>query len=157
VGAGPVRVKRLRDRRVYLDANVFIYFLEREPRFFEHVAPVMAWAYAGDLVAVTGDAAVAEVMVLPYRKGGPEVVRRFTDFFETRNLLDIRSHGGRDFDDASRLRADLGLPLVDALHLATARRAACEFFLTNDTRIPSIAGLAVIPIGCLVSEQGEQV
>jgi predicted nucleic acid-binding protein len=146
-------VRRILDRRVYLDANVFIYFLEREPRFFDRVALVMGSAYAGGLVAVTGDAAVAEVMVLPYRKGGPEVVRRFTEFFETRNLFEIRSHGTRDFDDAARLRADIGLPLVDALHLATARRAQCEYFLTNDARIPDIPGLTVIQVNSLRGEE----
>jgi predicted nucleic acid-binding protein len=138
---------------VYLDANVFIYFLERHAEFIDAVTPVFEAAYAGRLVAVTGQVGVAEVMVGPYRTRDAEIIRGTTEFFETRNLFEIRAHGTRDFDDAARLRADIGLPLVDALHLATARRAQCEYFLTNDSRMPDIPGLTVIQVDSLRGEE----
>ena len=133
-------------RRVYIDANAFIYFLDRHPAYIERVTPFFEAAYEGRVVAVSGDVAVAEVMVGPYRTGDEELIRGTSAFFETRNLIDIRSHTARDFDEAARLRGARGLALVDALHLATARRAQCDYLLTNDPRLPSIPGLEVVRI-----------
>jgi predicted nucleic acid-binding protein len=52
-------------QRVYFDANVFVYFLDQHPDYFELVEPLLRAAYDGRIIAVTGDAVVADVMVKP--------------------------------------------------------------------------------------------
>ena len=140
--------------RVYFDANAFIYFLDQHPRYVDLVTPIFEAAYAGQLEAVTGQIAVAEVMVGPYRSGDQRIIERTAAFFETPNLFDIRPHGHREFDEAARLRARTSLLLVDALHVATARHSGCDYFVTNDARIRSESDLTVLQIDARRS--GEQ-
>lgn len=41
--------------------------------------------------------------------------------------------------------------MMDALHLATAVNSSCEYFVTNDSRIPDIEGVAIVRLSDLVS------
>ena len=47
------------------------------------------------------------------------------------------------FEDAARLRAETGLATPDALHAATALRAGCALFVTNDTDFRRVEGLPI--------------
>jgi predicted nucleic acid-binding protein len=51
---------------------------------------------------------------------------------------------------AARLRAETGMKLIDSLHYATALKAGCKFFLSNDKGIRSTPNLEVILIEDLV-------
>lgn len=93
---------------------------------------------------MTGDAVVSEVMVRPYRSRDEERIARFQSFFALDGLLQVVSHTGVDFDLAARIRAERPLPTMDALHLATALNSGCTVLVTNDLRMPSVPGLAVI-------------
>ncbi len=55
------------------------------------------------------------------------------------------------FDDAARLRAESGLKLPDALHAATALRAGCALFITNDTDFRRIQDLPAIILDDLLA------
>ena len=54
------------------------------------------------------------------------------------------------FEDAARLRADTGLAIPDALHAATALRAGCALFITNDADFRRIKGLPTVVLDDLV-------
>jgi len=45
-------LKRLQGHKVYLDTNVFIYFLDRNPDYFRLVAPVIEAVEAGLIIAL---------------------------------------------------------------------------------------------------------
>ena len=144
-------MNRLLGKRVYLESNVFIYFLQQDPQRFAVAAELVDAAHRGRFAAVTGDAVVAEVMVLPYRSADTEMIERVRAFFDTPRLFDIRTHRAPDFDAAARLRGERRLSMMDALHLATAVNSSCEYFVTNDSRIPDIEGVAIVRLSDLVS------
>jgi predicted nucleic acid-binding protein len=131
-------------QRIYLDANVLIYFLDEDPRWLPGVGRVLASAQRSEFVAMTGDAVVSEVMVLPYRSRDAARIDRFRAFFAIEGLLQVISHTAADFDLAARFRAVRPLPAMDALHLATAVNAGCTRIVTNDQRMPSVPGLEVV-------------
>ncbi len=54
------------------------------------------------------------------------------------------------WEDAARLRAETGLKLADALHAATALRASCELFVTNDADFRRIEGLSTVVLDDLL-------
>ena len=54
------------------------------------------------------------------------------------------------FEDAARLRAETGLAIPDALHAATALRAGCALFITNDTDFRRVQGLPIVVLDGLV-------
>ena len=47
---------------------------------------------------------------------------------------------------AARLRAETSIKLPDAIHAATAQITGCSYFLTNDTRVKIIPGLAILSL-----------
>ena len=143
---------RISGKRVYMDTNIFIYFLEQSDGYYESVAPIIKACEAGKFFGYTGDVAVAETMIQPYRQDNLSLVANFKAFFATENFLSIQAHDAAIFDLAAQLRAKRGIKLIDALHYATALKAGCSFFLSNDSGIKSDAHMEVIAINALQND-----
>ena len=122
-------------KRVYLDANVVIYFVEQHPRFFPVLLQHMFDANGTEQVAcVTSDLCRLEVRVLPLREDDISLLKRYDAFFST-----LHTHAAplsrEVFDLATQLRADHRLKTPDALHLAAALQSGCDEFWTLDDRL----------------------
>lgn len=142
-------LKRLQGHKVYLDTNVFIYFLDRNPDYFRLAAPIIEAVESGLIIGCTGDVSIAEILVKPYQSGNLELVASIKAFFRMENFLSISSHDAETFDLAAQLRAKYNQKFIDALHYATAIRAGCTFFITNDSGIRSGNALDVILLSAL--------
>jgi predicted nucleic acid-binding protein len=136
----------LAGRRVYIDANVFIYFLDQLTTHADAATAILEDAAAGRFAAVTGQAVVAEVMVGPYRQGDPLVIRKVKEFFASAVWLDVVDHPAQAFDDAALLRATSGMPFIDALHVSTASLSRCDVVLTQDARMKPGLGVDVVTL-----------
>jgi predicted nucleic acid-binding protein len=123
---------RLRGQRVYLDTNGLIYFFDNKEPYFSLMVEIIKACDRGDFFGFTGDAAVAELMVHPYRSCNAIEIARGKAFFARKNFITVLGHGPEVFDTAARLRATDSLKLIDALHYATATHAGCRYFLTHD-------------------------
>ena len=143
------KLKRLHGNRVYLDTNVFIYFLDRNRDYFPQVAPIIEAIESGLILGCTGDATIAEILVKPYQSGNLELVAKIKAFFRMEDFLSICPHDAETFDLASQLRAKYNQKFIDALHYATAIRAGCKFIITNDSGIKSNDFLEVILLSAL--------
>lgn len=143
-------IARVSGQRVYVDANVFIYFLDKHVTYFDVASQFFQACTKREVFGTTGDAAVAEVMVAPYRADNPALVARFKRFFAQKNFLSIISHDREVFDAAAVLVARQRLKFIDALHMATALHAGCHSLITNDAAVKSIDGLEVILVSDLV-------
>jgi predicted nucleic acid-binding protein len=131
---------------VALDTSVFIYFIEENKVFLPIVKPIFEAIHRGDLAAVTFGLTLMEVLILPYRANNFSLGERYE------SLL-TRSRGLRFIDlnrpllrGAARLRAAFNLKPPNALQIAAAMVAECRVFLTNDRRLPSIAGLQIVQL-----------
>lgn len=146
MGKIDLAISRMTGHRVYLDTNVFVYFLDRNPDFFPVAGPIMKAIESGLIIGCTGEAAIAETLVKPYQTGNLAMVASIKAFFRMDDFLSIYPHDAEAFDLAAQLRARRGLRFIDALHYATAIRADCRVFLTNDLRIQSSDALEVLSI-----------
>ena len=139
VGDGPGEaslVERVRGRRVYFDANVFIYALEGEPRAKADVRPLFDVLDAGEAVAVTSEMTLAEVLVMPYRLGESGVAALYERLLAPRAGLTRVAATTDLWWAAARLRASTpSLRLPDALHAATAEAERCTLLVTGDRRL----------------------
>lgn len=139
---------RMAGQRVYFDTNIFIYFLDRGA-LFDVVAPLLAACVEGRMTGCTGDAAVAETMVMPYRYKNTAKVAQFKAFFGLEGFLMVHAHTAQTFDLAAQLAGTQGMRLMDALHYATAIQSGCRFLVTNDTGIKSSGEIEVIHVKAL--------
>jgi hypothetical protein len=90
-------------KKVYLDTNIFIYFTEKNALYFPIVAPIIEACMDRRILAITGEAAIAETMVHPYRSGDVRKIDQFRQFFMQKNFLSIRPHDDGIFDTASMI------------------------------------------------------
>ena len=136
-------IESLAGARVYLDANILIYYVEKTAGWREAAGLLFDALIAGESDIVTSEISVGECLYQPMRDKNRALVALYEDFLggeEIRrvavNLDIIRA--------AASLAGDSGLKLIDAIHVATAIDSRCGFFVTNDSRIRSIPGLRVL-------------
>lgn len=150
MGTVSTLLPRLKGQRVYIDANFLIYFLDRTEHYFDVVAPIFQACDRGDFMGFTGDAAVCEVMVHPYRNKSPSEIARGKSLFSREGFLTVLRHDVETFDLTAQIRAGSNMRMIDALHFATALQAGCRYLLTNDHDFKSGTTLEVIPIRSLI-------
>lgn len=140
---GPV-IARLAGNTVYIDTNIFIYFLDGNKDFLSLVAPFLEAVSAGKIIGYTGDAVIAETMVRPYKIGNLAMIEQFKAFFYREDFLTILPHESKTFDLAAQISAKHGMKLIDALHLATALQAGCKYLITQDMGFKQIEGMELV-------------
>jgi predicted nucleic acid-binding protein len=145
-------LSRIRGQRVYVDTNVFIYFLERHDRYFESVVPFFQLFNNGLSIAYTGDAVVAETLYKPYQVNDTLRVSEFKEFFDNDEFITVLPHTKKVFELAAELSPKRGMKLIDALHYATAALAGCKFILTNDQGFTSSESMEVILVDDLLAK-----
>jgi predicted nucleic acid-binding protein len=145
-------LSRIRGQRVYVDTNVFIYFLERHDRYFESVVPFFQLFNDGLSIAYTGDAVVAETLYKPYQVNDTLRVSEFKEFFSNDEFITVLPHTKKVFELAAELSPKRGMKLIDALHFATAALAGCKFILTNDQGFTSSESMEVILLDDLLAK-----
>ncbi|MGV6851624.1 MAG: type II toxin-antitoxin system VapC family toxin [bacterium] len=134
---------------IYIDANIFIYFLDGQEPFASMVTPFLEAVIDGEIIGYTGDAVLAEVMVHPYKLGNLATIERFKAFFAQDDFLTVLSHDANAFDLASQISGTKGMKLVDSLHMATALQAGCSYLITHDQKMKSVDDVKIIQLSKL--------
>ena len=130
--------------RVYLDANIFIYAAEN-PTAFPQLITLLKRLDAGDLSAVTSALTLAEVLVIPIRRGDKALEFSYRRRIASGNSLTVLDITRDILIKAAEIRAkSSGIKLPDAVHAATCLNVGCSSFLSNDIRIRGISELPVV-------------
>lgn len=119
-------------QRVYFDANIIIYAVEGFAPLLAPLRALMGAMNAGEIIAVTSELTLAEVLVKPLKDRLPAIQQAYKIFLTPTLALNVVAVGREILEDAAQLRATTKLKLPDAIHLATALRQQCDSFLTND-------------------------
>ena len=140
---------------VYIDASGLIYSVERVEPYRTLLEPMWERAQNGNLTIVSSPVLVTEALTKPLRDGNTEIELQYRELFAS-NVVRLLDASYQVFEDAARLRADTRLKTPDALHAATALRAGCTLFITNDTDFRRVQGLPVVVLDDLL-RAGSQV
>ena len=138
--------------RVYLDANIFIYWLEDDPSFGDRVAEVFGAIQRNQLQSVTSELTLAEVLVKPFADRNTARQRAYERILSAASPVQIAPIDRAVLTEAARLRAATRLPLADAIHIATAQLTGCGCFLSNDRRLANLSPLRVVSLRQLAVE-----
>lgn len=131
-------------QHIYLDANVFIYHVEGHPRYQAELQKLFEAIRSGVLTAVTSRLSLAEVLVDPLRTG--DIVRQAAFELALRDQAHFRvAPVDPVLREAAYVRSRItSIKLPDAIHVATAQRARCTSFVTNDRRLRQVISPPVI-------------
>ena len=139
-----IRKLLARHRRVALDTCVFIYQMERNPRYFDVADAVFKWMELPESSAVTSTLALTEILVQPYRNADLPQAEGFYSLLTTIPNLEWVAPSLQIANSAAALRASYRLQTPDALLAATAIFCNASAFITNDpifARIPDFETL----------------
>jgi uncharacterized protein len=128
-------------RRPYVDACIFIYWVERAGPVAE--AAVRWLEQQQDAAMCVSPLVRLEVLVQPIRRGHNDLVESYEALLRKQEWLPIND---AIFTRALHLRASHGLKTPDALHLATALHHGCTEFWTNDDRLRTAAGAMAVNV-----------
>jgi predicted nucleic acid-binding protein len=137
-------------RRIYLDANVFIYHLIGHEPFRPVLEALFTRADRGECMLVSSELTLAELLVKPLRDKDVAAASRCRAMLETSPGLVLVPISRQIVLEAAVLRASTALKLPDALHGATSRLAACDALLTNDAQLAGASGLGGVLLSTLV-------
>jgi len=119
-------------RHIYLDANVFIRFLEAEEK---PLLSMFARAAEGALALHTSELTLAEVLVKPFRDRDFRLAEAYRELVKSSDLLALMAIDRTLLEESAMLRSWTGNKLADSIHVATAKRCGCAIFLSEDARL----------------------
>lgn len=122
----------LQGKKVYLDANIFIYTLEFVSPWANELNDVFIGLRSKEFSAVTSSLSLSECLVLPFKENRQDLVQVYRQTFLPRPYLDVASIDNAILILSANIRAQSGLKLPDAIHTATALTHQCTAMLTND-------------------------
>ncbi|MGL5113769.1 MAG: type II toxin-antitoxin system VapC family toxin [Beijerinckiaceae bacterium] len=132
---------------VYLDANVFIYWVEGAEPMFGAARKAFDLIIAASAKMMTSDLAVAECLYQPCRNNNAALVASFEEFLLSNEQVELLPLNGQVALNAARNGGAWGLKLLDAIHYATALEHGCAVFVTADRRFRSSPDMKVMVIG----------
>ncbi|MEO8074620.1 MAG: type II toxin-antitoxin system VapC family toxin [Acidobacteriota bacterium] len=122
-------------KKIYLDACIIIYIVEKHPVYSARIEKMMNAMSSSEFCCSPWSR--LECLVMPFRSKDLQLQKLYELFFKAqKNLLIVPLI----FDEAARLRASFAaVKTPDALHLAAAIHYNCDEFWTNDNRLDKIA------------------
>ena len=139
---------------VYIDANAIIYSVERIEPYHELLAPMWEEARAGQFTLASSELVLLETLIKPLRDGNARLEMLFRSILDAAEMNLVPATLAT-WEDAARIRAEIGLATSDALHAATALRSDCALFVTNDTDFRRVQGLPIVILDDLIEERSQ--
>ncbi len=136
---------------IYLDTNIVIYAIEGFEKYWSIRDGLLGGLDEGRFRCLTSELTLAEALVKPFRENNKVLASAYQSFLSGRKSLQVAPITKGILLTAASYRAERKIQLADAIHLATAISCGCHFFLTNDGRLGSPRGIAVVQISDLSS------
>ncbi len=133
---------------VYIDTNVFISALEGPGAVSDHAWWILEAIEGGEILGVTSEITLAEVLVHPLRRKDDALIESYTAMISPSSTFAVIPVGRDILVAAAQLRADhASLRLPDAIHLASALQTGAGHFVSRDVQLATIAPIHVVDGG----------
>lgn len=134
----------LQGQVVGLGTAPVIYFIEEHPTCLPMVLPFFAALNRGESRVATSIVTLLEALVQPFQRGDTALIGQYRNLLlDTSSSTTVRV--SRPIaEEAARSRAANTLRALDAIQLATAVVAGADTLLTDDARLPRLAGLRIL-------------
>lgn len=139
-------IEKFDNKAVYLDTAPLIYYLEENATHSSYLNQLFKKNEAGEFIFYSSVVTLTEVLTLPFRQGNVELAEQYQYFLSETQTLKLIPVNLPIAKLAAKLRAEYGIRMPDAIHLATATEIKADWFLTNDIALKKIKGLNVITL-----------
>ena len=132
--------------RVYFDSNILVYILEGYDLYRKQIDRLRDAIKQGAFQPFTGEIAIMEVLVAPFKHKNMDAVVAYRSFIEESGAFGLIAATPDIYVKAACFRAEFNLRPPDAIHVASAEAASCRTFLTNDRSIRAPKDIAVLQL-----------
>ncbi|WP_377287870.1 type II toxin-antitoxin system VapC family toxin [Rhizobium sp. SG2393] len=124
--------------RVYIDTNIFIYLLEDGGDLGGTAEALLSNLRDRSIPIVCSSLVYAECLTGARKRKSAALAEIYRAMFLEDGAPTLLPPTLAILERAAAVSAELGLKLIDAIHVATAVDAACTLFITNDggIRVP---------------------
>ena len=136
--------------KIYLDANCFIYSVERIDPYRTILDTLWQTVSVGQIIVATSELTLLEVLVKPLKAGDITTATIFRTVLRHSPDVQMFPITRAVLEEAARLRATVGLKTPDALHSASALLNDCALFVTNDNAFSRVSDLNVIVLSEII-------
>lgn len=130
--------------RLYIETAPLIYYVETNPTYIARMDAIIDTVENQPIRAYSSVITLAEVLLQPLRTGDKTLEQEYRDILVNSGGYQLVPTTIPVAESAADLRARYNLRTPDALHVASALRAGCDAFLTNDTGIKRVTELTVL-------------
>lgn len=131
-------------KRIGLDTNILIYYIEVHPVYFKKVAHFIDRIADGKATGITSYVTLLELLVKPIREKRFDLVEQYRTIL-TNHLMMVQ------LDEyvaskAAELRAKYSIRTPDAIQLASVISKNGDVFITNDERLETVKEIKVLTL-----------
>lgn len=134
-------VKISRYKKVGLDTNIFIYYLQKHPQFGPTVKHLFLSLSKSKEEVVTSVISLTEILSI---KAPASLINLLQHEFLSIPFVNIIPVNNGIAIEAARLRRKNNLSLPDSVQLATTLETGAKAFITNDGRLKKFKELKII-------------
>ena len=131
-------------RRIGLDTNVFIYYIEEHPIYLLKIEPIIDKIAKGKAVGITSYVTLLELLVKPLRDGRLDLVDQYKIILS--GQLEMVPMDEEVSIKAAQLRAKYGIRTPDAIQLASVIHKKGDVFITNYKGLKHIREIKVLTL-----------
>ncbi len=144
-------LQKLSGKKLYLDTNPVIYFINNNKTFARVSRSLFQMVDNQQVVAYAGELCLAELLVKPTKDNKVQEINYIHELFD-KQFIHLLPHQKEVFLLAVQIRVNNGLKMVDAIHVATAIYHQCDVFVTGDIKIAkSVTDIEVLDLNDFVS------
>lgn len=140
-------------RRVHVDSNVLIYFLQNNPDYSSLVRPLFELISDGRVVAVSSYITLLEIMVRPIQEGKTALALEYRDYLVGSRHFELFPVDRGIAEEGASICAKFKLKTPDAIQLATALKQRADVFLTNDAKLRRYDRVEVLVLDDLLDKR----
>ena len=136
--------QNLKGKRCYFDTIVFIYLLEGYAVYSSVLNEIRGAILRQEAEIFTSDLTLCEALVAPFRLNDMNLVNSYRQLIEHSGAFKLIPTSRETYIRASLYRAQMGLKMADAIHVATAVECGCAVFLSNDRALKLPKGIELV-------------
>ena len=119
-------------RNIFIDTSLFIYYIEKHPRYYPLCDKIFKDIESGRIRASTSTLSLLEILVQPYRLKNESLGLKFYSLLTTYPNLIWIDLTLNIADLAARLHAEYNLKTPDSIQAASAIASGASGFICND-------------------------
>ncbi len=136
-------------KRIGLDTNVIIYYIEEHPFYVGKVEPLINRIAERKAIGITSYVTLLELLVKPLREKRFDLVEQYKTILSSQ--LEMVAVDESVTIKAAELRAKYGIKTPDAIQLASVITKNGDVFVTNDKRLGVVKEIEVLTLGKIPS------